>query len=442
MEMRRHSSFLWFAMVCILLATGCTPLAKPTAQITDLTVSLLYPIPSSEVEMGQSLKSIVRVVDDQGQIVEGAQVTLSFRDPAGDPVASVPAVLGAGGVYRTDAWVMPHKMEAGLWTLMVEAEAGKRHGTTKGTFQVNDSISELLLKKYGFWINEPALRDMDTNLVKEEGDAQNGAITWGGIIAAQHIFVESFLEAQWRTGDFALKTAADARDFMLTVLGNPGFYPTRSLESFQSTRFKSWDAWQVKARGSLSRYDEQWMIFYAPEVNKTYALGTTVVQPPLGIDPHAALRESFEVHPEVQAGGVAPKPLQHLLPPPELISPELGATFFGTDQPIILQWEPVKALAPDEYYLVSIDYSYREANPRETFATRDTQFTLPELYYRIPNCSVFNWRITLMEQTGTDKAGQPKGTPLSFNSFYSYLRWFYPPGEQAPFGPHCPNQQF
>jgi hypothetical protein len=88
---------------------------------------------------------------------------------------------------------------------------------------------------------------------------------------------------------------------MLNTLGNPGFYPTRSLESFQRTRFKNWDAWQVKSRGQFSRYDEQWMIFYASEAGKTYALGTTVSRHPQG-DPHAALRESFELHLEVNPG--------------------------------------------------------------------------------------------------------------------------------------------
>jgi hypothetical protein len=229
---------------------------------------------------------------------------------------------------------------------------------------------------------------------------------------------------------------------MLNTLGNPGFYPTRSLESFQRTRFKNWDAWQVKARGELSRYDEQWVIFYAPQADKTYALGTTVVQAPVGIDPHATLRDSFEVHPEVNANGVAPLPLPSLLPPPELISPELGATFFGTEQPIILKWQPVKDLAEDEYYLVNIDFNYTEANTLTTFTTRDTRFTLPESFYTIPNCSVFNWQVVLMQQTGTNTNGQPKGIPLSYNSFYSYVRWFYPPDQKPPFDPRCPNQQF
>jgi len=101
-----------------------------------------------------------------------------------------------------------------------------------------------------------------------------------------------------------------------------------------------------------------------------------------------------------------------------------------------------KELAEDEYYLVSIDYNYVEANPRITYTTRETQFTLPESLYSTPNCSVFNWRVTLMQQTGVREDGQPKGKPVSFNSLYWYIQWFYPPGQEAPFKPRCPNEQF
>jgi hypothetical protein len=440
--MNKNSVFSWLVILVIVFATGCTPTAQPTPQDTSLAVSLLYPTETTEVEMGQSLKGIAKVVDEQGKVLEDAQLTLSFLDPAGEPVASIPATFGAGGVYRSEAWTVPHKMKAGTWSVRVEARAGAQQGEMTGTFQVIGSVSEMLLGKYGFWVNTPSLRGMTTTLANEQGDAKNGEISWGGTIPTQHIFPESWLEVQWREGKFKLGSAEDVRKFMTGTLGNPGIYPTRSLESFQQTRFKDWEAWQVKARGQLSRYDEQWMIFYAPEVDKTYALGTTVVQAPEGIDPHATLRDSFEVHPEVHANGEAPKPLLQLLPPPELISPELGATFFGNDQPIVLEWQPVKELAADEYYQVSIDYNYAEANPRTTYATRETQFVLPGEYYTIPNCSVFNWRITLMQQTGTDPTGQPEGVPLSFDSFYWYFRWFYPTGEEAPFNPLCPNQQF
>ncbi|HLO34054.1 MAG TPA: hypothetical protein VK249_33220, partial [Anaerolineales bacterium] len=229
---------------------------------------------------------------------------------------------------------------------------------------------------------------------------------------------------------------------MLGQLGDLGFTPVRNLGPFQQVKFKNWDAWQVKARGQYLRYDGQWMIFYAPEIDKTYAIGTTVVLPPTGLDAHTYLRDSFEVHPEVHAEGVAPKPLPRLLPSPELVSPEIGTRFYGTKQPIILMWKPVRELAEDEYYLVSVDYNYDEANPGLEYTTRETQITLPESLYHLPNCGIFNWQVTLMHRTGANKNGQPDGDPISFSSLYWYVQWSYPAGEEAPFKPLCPNAQF
>lgn len=446
MKIIRHTPLIVLMMVCLAQLTGCAPTIEPTQPTSslqaDLIVEILYPIETTEVEMGQSLKGIVRVSDSEGKAVEGAQVALSFKDPEGRLIAGVPAAFGSGDVYRSEAWSIPHKAQEGIWTLGVEAAADAQQGMGAATFHVMNSTSETLLYKYGFWVNAPSLRGIVPTLAKERGDAQNGAIQWGGAIPTQHIFPESWLEVQWRRGDFNLTGADKVREFILNTLGNPGVYRTRNLESFEQEKFKGWNAWKVKARGQLSVQDVEWMIFYAPEIDKTYALGTTVVLPPTGIDAHAFLREGFEVHPEIQANGTAPQPLLDLLPPAELIGPEIGARFIGTDEPIMLQWKPVKELAQDEYYLVSIDYNYVERNARTDYVTRETEFLLPQELYRTPNCSVFNWQVTLAKQTGTTPAGQPEGVPISFNSLYWYIQWFYPPGEAAPFEPRCPNQQF
>jgi len=184
------------------------------------------------------------------------------------------------------------------------------------------------------------------------------------------------------------------------------------------------------------------VVFYAPEVDKTYAISTMVVQPPEGIDAHSVLRDGFELHPELAAHGQAPDPLPHLLPTPRLLSPALGTRFMGAGSPIVLTWQPVKEPAADEYYKVKIDFDYSETNTSLYYATRTAQFTLPAELYSIPNCGVFNWQVTLMRQTGVDKAGQPTGVPIGYNSLYWYVQWLYPPGESAAFPVKCPNPQF
>jgi hypothetical protein len=433
----------------LVLTSACAP-AAPTESLPqpteispdDLKISLLYPTTTTDFEMGRSIKSIIQISDAQGNVVPDAQVTWSLADPGGQQIVQMPAIFGEGNVYRTDSWTIPHKTTSGDWSLRVEAQSDSHQGSYTQTLRVKDSINEVLLHKYGFWIDSPTLRGIVPSLVKEQGDAHNGSIILGGQIPAQHVFPENWVDVEWREGDFKLANEEDVRKFILETLGVPGFYPMRDLKSFERTTFKSWDAWLVKTRSKLTRYDEQWMIFYAPEVDKTYAIGTLVVAMPVGIEHHSYLRESFEVHPEIQANGTAPAPLEDLLPPVELISPAIGTTYFGPDEPIVLTWEPAKELAQDEYYQVQVDFDYVETTNHRRYVTRDTQLTLPVELYSTPNCSAFSWQVTLMKQNGTDADGQPTGEAISFPSLYWYVLWYYPPGVQAPFDPRCPNELY
>lgn len=450
--MKRFRTLPYLFLILVVGLTGCAQIEKPPGPTTQpqltppetrkLSLSVLYPSESTEIEMGKSLKSIVKVTDAQGHVVGDAQVTSSIKDSNGKVISEVPLTFGAGDVYRSDALPIPHKMQDGLWTLDLKARtSGGGSGETAQQFHVLDSTSEILLKKYGFWINSPAFGAMVPTLTKEQGDAQNGMIVWGGIIPAQHIFPESHIQVHWRQGQVNLQTAEDVRSFMLGQLGDLGYSPVRDIGPFERTQFKTWPAWKVKTRGQFLRYDWQWYVFYAPEVDKTYALGTLTVLFPAGKDPHEALSESFEVHPELKAAGAAPEPLPDLIPPPEALAPEIGARFHGTDNPIILTWKPVRELAKDEYYQVSIDYNYSETNTTVTYATREPQFTMPASLYGRPNCGIFNWEVTMMRQTGQTADGQPEGVPISFSSLYRYVEWRYPMGVEAPFKPLCPNPQ-
>ena len=110
-------------------------------------------------------------------------------------------------------------------------------------------------------------------------------------------------------------------------------------------------------------YDIQYVVFDAPEVDKTYAISTMVVLPPAGIDAHERVARRIRgASWRYRANGKADQPLLRLLPTPKLISPDLGTCDIGDVGPIILKWEPLKQLAGDEYYRVKIDYDYAETN--------------------------------------------------------------------------------
>jgi hypothetical protein len=60
-----------------------SPASRPTLSPTAtavLTVSLLYPLADTQVEMGQSVKFIVQVTDVQGSPVPDGQVTIAVQD--------------------------------------------------------------------------------------------------------------------------------------------------------------------------------------------------------------------------------------------------------------------------------------------------------------------------------------------------------------------------
>jgi hypothetical protein len=440
--------------VCVILLAGCSmpavltpsplptlPSATPTLA-RSLTISLLYPKADTEAEMGQPVKFIVRVSDAEGQAVPDAQVTLTLHDASGRNVATIPAVAGRGQVYRTEAVTIPHHTAEGKWDIAFKAKTAAAQGAGSGSFKIKNSTSEILMNKYGFWLDAPTLRGIVPQIVAERGDGQNGMIRWGGAIPSQHVLPENWIELHWRDGDYRLDGPEAVRQFLLKDVGDLGFTPVREIGPFQATHFQHWDAWRATARGQLGVTQMEWMVFYAPEVDRTYALATTVVQPLAGIDPHAALRDSFAVMPEIHAAGVAPEPLlTKQWPGPELLGPPLGALFQGLDRPIVLRWKPLKELATDEYYEISVDYNYKEANPQFKFTTRDTQFRLPTTLYQEPNCGVFNWQVTLKRQTGADEDGRPQGEAISYGSLYWYVRWIYPTGT-APFKVLCPNQQF
>ena len=429
-------------LVSLIVLAGCGEIMLGSNPQPALTISLLYPIDGSQFEMGKTVKCSLQVTDDKKNPVEEANVTLAFYDPLGKLIGEVPVVDQPGGGYRGADFVIPHRSQSGPWRLAAKAERGKATGEVSWILQVEQSTSEYLLENYGFWLDAPRMRNIQPMLVAEKGDAQNGLIRWGGLLTNQHIFVENWVEVHWRTGRFPLESPEMVRSFLLDELGDLGFTPLREVGVFEGMTFKQWPAWQAKARGQLSRYDIQWLVFYAEEVNKTFALGTTVVLPPPGVDVHKQLRDGFEVGGKDQAQGRAPEPLLDLIPAPKLLRPALGARFEGSGQGIVLEWKPVRELGKDEYYEVVLDYNYRESNYKLNYTTRSTNLSVPNELYAYPNCGVFNWQVTLKRQTGTSKDGSPLGEAVSFPGLYWYFLWDYPSDVTKPFTSYCPNAQF
>ncbi len=421
-----------------------TPSAVPTptadlSSTKSLSIRLLFPTETTELENGQKVRFMVAVNDATGQPINAAQVSVEVRAADGQVVAALAGAPYTEDVYRTELWAVPRRAAAGQWRAEARVTTSDSQSMSAGVFQVKLATSEQLLSKYGFWLDAPTLRGISPMVVAERGDAHNGLLRWGGMQPAGHILPANWIDLHWRTGDYGLADAAAVRRFMLEELGDLAFSPVRNLGPFAQIQFGHWPAWKVGAQAQTRQDRMEWVVFYAPEDGRTFALGTTVVEPPNGIDAHAQLRDGFKVFPDLHAAGTAPEPLVRLSPAPELTSPPLGTDFEGPAEPIVLEWKPAQPLRADEYYQLTVDYDYKETNAAVRFATRATRFILPEELYRTPNCRVFNWQVTVMQQTGVDSHGQPAGVPASYPSLYWYLRWFYPPDDPAPFVLACPN---
>lgn len=427
---------------CAPQPSGVTTPSPSVPPSSIPTPTILFPGPDTIVQMGKAPGFIVEIGPPGVQPPPAVRVNIEVLNPSGQIEGLVGAVRGADGVFRANGWLVPHRQEAGTWQVRATAREGSVESTASTSFEVVRSTSEVLLDKYGFWIDSPSIQGIPVDLVDERGDARNGMIRWGGAKPAAHVLPETWIEVHWRTGRFPLADPEQARLFMLDELGSFGFAPIRQLGTFRQVPFKQWQAWLVTARGSFSYDDVQWMLFYAPEVDKTFAIGTWLVLPPKGVDAHGLLRSSFEVDPTVKAQGVAAKPLEHLMPGPQLVGPPLGERFVGGQAQITLAWQPWRPLALDEYFQVRVDYNYGEGNPQLTYSTRTPSFELPASLYVNPNCGVFNWQVTVMRQTGTDESGQPEGVAVSYPSLYWYVIWAYPSDRPAGFPPHCPNAQF
>jgi hypothetical protein len=419
-------------------------LTEEKASGNELNVVVLYPKEDSELEIGQSVRFTVQVSDAQDAPVDRASVMITVHDSKGETIATNPAVHREEGIYLTDPWTLPGSGSEDVWNLIVSVETDDIHGEYPSSFRVMDTTSDIVLSKYGFWLDTPDLRGLArSNIHAERGDARNGMIRMGGVIPIGylHYWPGRYVDVHWREGNFELGDHQAVERFLLGEIGDSFFSPVRRVISIQPFEFKQWEAWLIEFQTRYKEEEMQAVIFYAPDANKTYCIVTHVFVATSDLNPHDSLRDSFAVFPEAEATGVAPEPLIKLLPSPELIGPPIATRFLGLERPIVLKWNPVRELEEDEYYEVSLDYWYKETNPVLKLSTRETQVTVPETLYETPNCSVFNWKVTLRRYTGLERGEQGASEPLSYGSHYWYFWWQYPPGERH-FPPGCPYTHY
>jgi protein phosphatase len=100
-------------------------------------------------------------------------------------------------------------------------------------------------------------------------------------------------------------------------------------------------------------------------------------------------------------------------PAPALRAPADGQTFSGPDAEIVLEWDWPAELGPDQYYLVTIDYPHDGATWQEVQWVTEPRFQVPAyLYTLLSGDRQCEWRVGVMQQTGTQEDGTPVGESL------------------------------
>ncbi|MBC7224577.1 MAG: tetratricopeptide repeat protein, partial [Anaerolineae bacterium] len=147
----------------------------------------------------------------------------------------------------------------------------------------------------------------------------------------------------------------------------------------------------------------------------------------LDVPDHAEAQRGLE---EVQALlAPTPAPEQPEAAPqrraPRLLAPEDGAIFTsGKFTEIILQWEPVPDLAPDEFYSVTIMRKVGGEPRYWGHALRETQWKVSPLAgYGEADDDLFWWWVEVRKETGKDVDGKPMGPAMSPKSEVRSFTW-------------------
>jgi hypothetical protein len=108
-----------------------------------------------------------------------------------------------------------------------------------------------------------------------------------------------------------------------------------------------------------------------------------------------------------------------------LRSPANGDAFTFWDE-VVLEWEPVGQLAPEEFYVPIVEWTrFGKQIFDETPWTKDSSWRMSDHEYlrEYSDNGEFVWSVQVMRRTGTNSDGRPEGTPRSPMSEKRTLLW-------------------
>jgi len=252
-----------------LLLSACQPAPG------DGTLTVVFPLETTELAGGDSLRVTVSLMDNDDQPVEGATVQAELRVPNGDVFATLPCADKGQGRYLADYVTLPLRGAAGTWRVVARATWGDgQQAQVERAFKGLPSLSEKYRDLYGFWIDIPDFECR--NKVHEfrdhvYEDGSGFVILEYHCIGASNILAE--VDVHWQRADFP---ADEAAAIAFTQRLSPPMYhdpdvPNTNLIAERIT-FRGRSAWRVtgqwrftwESAGALGDGLIEWTVLQRP----------------------------------------------------------------------------------------------------------------------------------------------------------------------------------
>jgi hypothetical protein len=270
---------------------------------------MTFPLETTELVGGQSLRVTASLVDHNDRPVEGATVQAELQTPNGDVLATLPCADKGQGHYLSDYVRLPLRGTEGTWRVVVGATWGRDgQAQVEQTFKGLSSFNEELQSLYGFWIE---LSDLFPYNVPHADDPRNKYWPYkdgGYVILANNFFRGGtynhfvMLDVHWRRADLIDEAAAVA--YVQNLAGPHGKtmdIPATNLVT-EPVSFRGWPAWRVNGHWESTPANGnpppgglvEWMVFSCPGSDWLWTVVIATNDEESSMDDLRTLRETFE----------------------------------------------------------------------------------------------------------------------------------------------------
>ncbi|MBU0492621.1 MAG: FixH family protein [Chloroflexi bacterium] len=266
-------------------------------------MTILFPLDTTELAGGRSLRVTVSLADAAGQPVEGAAVQVELRSPDGNVFAAVPGADQGQGRYLADYVRLPQRGAEGTWRVVTRATWGddQQAQAERAFIKGLPFLSEELQRQYGFWIEAPSVPGCDYNsLTHKTGQHEDGS---GYVLMYNGCHGRVNLDVHWQHAAFPADEAsaiACARS-LLDVAQHEEDYGVGLEPNLLAERitFQGRLVWRVVGRsktthGKVRGGPIEWLIFQCPGSELLWTIIISTSNEPAYMDHLRALRETFQ----------------------------------------------------------------------------------------------------------------------------------------------------